>query len=186
MKTTKILLLVFTSLLLVGSITSFQNASSASPDTPDESERCAELENAQKQLEANLEMYQTVWDEIINEGKIDEINADNFDANIVGIASPENVVGIDAFKAYYQNYLTGFSDVSFTVTDLFGQEDNIVKRWNFKGTHTGDFFGIPATGNTVDINGVTIVKMKDGKIAQEEDILDNLEFMQQLGLIPRE
>tara|TARA_B110000971_G_C19951802_1_gene473712 strand:+ start:1072 stop:1245 length:174 start_codon:yes stop_codon:yes gene_type:complete len=56
-----------------------------------------------------------------------------------------------------------------------------VKHWNFKGTHTGDFFGIPATGKKVDIDGVNLVKMKDGKIAQEQDFMDNLLFNQQLG-----
>ena len=56
-----------------------------------------------------------------------------------------------------------------------------MKHWNFKGTHTGDFFGIPATGKKVDIDGVNLVKMKDGKIAQEQDFMDNLLFNQQLG-----
>lgn len=56
-----------------------------------------------------------------------------------------------------------------------------MKHWNFKGTHTGDFFGIPATGKKVDIDGVNLVKMKDGKIAQEQDFMDNLLFNQQQG-----
>ena len=56
-----------------------------------------------------------------------------------------------------------------------------MKHWNFKGTHTGDFFGIPATGKKVDIDGVNLVKMKDGKIAQEKDFMDNLLFNQQQG-----
>ena len=61
----------------------------------------------------------------------------------------------------------------------------LVEHWNFKGTHTGDFFGIPATGKNVDIDGVTLVRMKGGKIAEERDSFDNLEFSQQIGLIPR-
>jgi predicted ester cyclase len=56
-----------------------------------------------------------------------------------------------------------------------------VKHWNFKGTHTGDFFGIPDTGKKIDIDGVNLVKMKDEKIAQEQDFMDNLLFNQQLG-----
>jgi predicted ester cyclase len=63
--------------------------------------------------------------------------------------------------------------------------DKLVKHWEFKGKHTGTFFGIPATGKDVDLFGVTIVKMKGGKIAEEQDFMDNLEFMQQLGLMPR-
>ena len=144
-----------------------------------------QLETANKQLAANLKMYETTWDEVINKGKIDLINETNFDKNVTAVTSPENIVGIEGFKDYYNNYLVGFSNITFTIIDLFGQGDKIVKHWNFKGTHSGDFFGIPATGNEVNIDGVTLVKMKDGKIAQEQDFLDNLEFYQQLGLMPR-
>lgn len=154
--------------------------------TNEPSEACASLEAASKQLETNLEMYATTWDEILNKGELELINESNFDKNITLVSSPENIVGVEGFKAYYANYLTGFSNVNFTIVDAFGQGDKIVKHWNFKGTHTGDFFGIPATGNEVNVSGVTLVKMKEGKIAQEQDFMDNLEFMQQLGLIPAE
>ncbi len=137
-------------------------------------------------LEKNISMYEKTWNEIINNGDIDLINASNFTDDITLVTSPENIVGIDNFKAYYQNFITGFSDIKFTVIQVFGQDDNIVKHWNFKGNHTGDFFGIPATGKPVDINGVTLVKMKDGKIAQEEDFMDNMVFLQQLGLLPNQ
>ena len=72
------------------------------------------------------------------------------------------------------------------VKEIFADGDKLVKYWQFKGKHTGPFFGIPATGKDVDVSGVTIAKMKDGKIAEEQDFMDNLEFMQQLGLIPRQ
>lgn len=145
-----------------------------------------QIEASNKQLIENLKMYETTWDEIINKGNIDLINETNFDKNITLVTVPENIVGIDGFKNYYNNYITGFSNVTFTIVDVFGQGDKIVKHWNFKGTHTGEFFGIPASGNTVDIDGVTLVKMIEGKIAQEQDFMDNLEFYQQLGLMPRE
>jgi steroid delta-isomerase-like uncharacterized protein len=150
-----------------------------------ESEETKELRTTKVQLETNLKMYEEVWDEIINKRNIEAINEASFEKDVTIVMWPENIKGIEAFKAYYNNYLTGFSNVSFTIVDAFGQENKIVKHWNFKGTHTGDFFGISATGKTVDIDGVTLVKMKDGKIAQEQDFLDNLEFMQQLGLIER-
>jgi len=131
----------------------------------------------------DIEMYTNTWDEIINNRNLDYFNDDNFDTNITLIMSPENVVGIDAAKDFYNNYLIGFSDIEFTVKNIFGQGDNLAKHWNFKGKHTGDFFGIPPTGKTVDIDGVTIAKMKNGKIAQEQDFLDNMSFMSQLGIV---
>jgi len=134
---------------------------------------------------ANIKMYTHVWDEIINNRKLDMFNDSNFTKRVVMHASPSDVVGIDSARAYYANYLTGFSDISFTIKDVFGMENKLVKHWNFKGTHTGIFFGIPATNKKVDIDGVTLVRMESGKIAEERDFFDNLEFMQQLGLIPR-
>lgn len=136
------------------------------------------------QVEKNITMYSNVWDKIINDGNIDLINDANFDTNITLVSNPENIVGIEDFKAYYSNFITGFSDIEFTINEIFGQNDKIVKHWNFKGTHSGNFFGIPATGKTVDLSGATIAVMKDGKIAQEQDFMDNLDFMSQLGLDP--
>ncbi len=134
-------------------------------------------------LEKNIKMYSETWDEIINTGNLELINDTHFTDDITLVMSPENIVGIEGFKDYYSNFVTGFSDVEFTMVDVFGQGDKIVKHWKFKGTHSGDFFGIPATGRSVDVEGTTLVKMKDGKIAQEQDFMDNMAFMSQLGLV---
>ncbi len=168
MKKTRFIAIGIAILLLSGVSVSCKNEAS---------EACVQLEAADRQLETNLKMYESTRDEIVNKGKIDLINETHFDKNITLITAPENIVGIEGFKEYYQNYLTGFSDISFTIKDVFGQGDKIVKHWNFKGKHTGVFFGIPATGKEVNVDGVTLVKMKDGKIAQEQDFMDNLEFM---------
>lgn len=90
------------------------------------------------------------------------------------------MVGIEATIDYYKNYLTGFSDIEWNIIDAFGQGDRIVKQWNFKGKHTGDFFGIPASGNYLDLSGTTIVTMKDGKIAKEHDFFDMKSLLDQL------
>jgi len=134
-------------------------------------------------IEKDLKMYEQVWSDIVNKGQIELINDKNFDPNVVQINNTGNLEGITAFRDYYQNFLTGFSDIKFTVENIFGQDNKIVKHWNFTGKHTGDFFGIPATGKRVDVEGVTLVKMKDGRIAQEQDFMDNGVLMQQLGLV---
>ncbi len=138
---------------------------------------------ADQQTNKDIELYTHTWDEIFNNRNLEYYNEDNFDKNITLIMEPENVVGIEAVKDYYNNFLDGFSDIEFTMKNVFGQNNNLVKHWNFKGTHTGNFFGIPATGNKVDLDGTTIIKMKNGKIAQEQDFFDNMVFMSQLGLV---
>jgi steroid delta-isomerase-like uncharacterized protein len=133
-------------------------------------------------VEANIKMYTHTWDEIVNHGKLELFNDSNFTTDVVMHAHPD-IVGIDSARAYYANYLTGFSNIQFIIHDVFGQGDKLVKHWEFKGKHTGTFFGIPATGKDVDVEGVTLVKMRNGKIAEEQDFFDNYEFMKQLGLI---
>lgn len=135
------------------------------------------------QTEKNISMYETVWDKVINHGQLGEINAQHFTEDVTMVTSPQNIVGIAAFRDYYQNFLTGFSNIKFTIVDVFGQGDKIAKHWRFQGINTGEFFGMPPTGKTVDVQGVTLVKMKDGRIAQEQDFIDPNILMQQLGLV---
>lgn len=139
--------------------------------------------NSEKQVQDNIAMYSQTWDDIINKGDLEIINDKNFTDDITLVSRPENIVGIEAFKDYYSNFVTGFSNVEFTIVDVFGQGDKLVKHWNFKGTHSGDFFGMPATSKNVDVEGITLVQMKDGKIAQEQDFMDNMVFLQQLGVL---
>lgn len=134
-------------------------------------------------VEKDLKMYSMVWDNIINKGNMDYFTTQYFDENVTLIAAPENIVGIEALKGYWEAFLSGFSDVEFTILNSFGQGNDMVKHWHFKGKHTGDFFGIPASGNTVDLKGTTLIKMKNGKIAQEEDFFDMTTMMMQLGVV---
>ena len=153
---------------------------------PKQSQECIDLSNANSKVKSNLELYSMVWDKAINGRHIEIVNLDYFDENIKTITANGDIEGIDAFKAYYNNYLTGFSDAEFNIVDIFGQGDKIVKHWNFKGTHDGDFFGIPPTGKKIDLIGTTLVLMKDGKILQEQDFFDNYSLLSQLGLLPTE
>jgi steroid delta-isomerase-like uncharacterized protein len=134
-------------------------------------------------IEKDLKMYEQVWDDIVNKGQIELINEKNFDPNVVQINNTGNLEGIAAFRDYYQNFITGFSDIKFTVKDILGQGNKIAKHWSFSGKHIGDFFGIPATGKMVNVEGATIAKMKDGRIVQEQDFMDNGVLLQQLGLV---
>ena len=66
---------------------------------------------------------------------------------------------------------------------MFAKGDKLVKYWEFKGTHSGPFFGIPATGKTIDVIGCTIATIVNGKITEEQDFFDNYEFLKQIGII---
>lgn len=132
---------------------------------------------------ANVEYYSRVWEVAINQGNTAILDSAYVDDAVLHTV-PE-IRGKANAKAYYQNFVDGFSDRSFVVKEIFADGDRLVKYWQFKGKHTGVFFGIPATGKDVDVIGTTLVTMRNGKIVEEQDFMDNLEFMRQLGIIPR-
>ena len=129
---------------------------------------------------ANVAYYSRVWEVAINEGRTNILDSAYVDDAVLHTV-PE-VKGKANCKAYYANFVTGFSDRQFIVKEIFADGDKLVKYWQFKGKHTGNFFGIPATGKSVDVIGCTIATIIGGKITEEQDFFDNLEFFKQLGL----
>ena len=135
------------------------------------------------QVEDNIKMYTNVWDEILNKGNLDMFDT-HFASNYVNKTVTSTVNGPAEGKEYFRAFITGFSDIEFVVDEVFGVDDRIVKRWTFNATHTDEFGGIPATGNNISLKGVTVARIVDGKIVEEFDYMDDLGFLQQLGVIP--
>ena len=150
--------------------------------SPVKNEKLTELQDAKAQLERNIAMYDETWNRFF-EGETSIVNSERFQEDVVVVTAQGDIVGIEATKNYYLNFLTGFSNQEFTILEVVGQGDRLVKHWNFKGTHDGDFFGVLPTGKKVDVSGTTLVKMKNGKIASEQDYFDLLDFYTQLGLM---
>ena len=171
--------------IFFGILTTIVFATLTGCGSPEKDKQLSELQDAQAQLERNAIMYEETWTKFV-QGDTTMVNSDRFQEDVVVVTAQGDIVGIEATKNYYMNYLTGFSDREFTILEVVGQGNRLVKHWNFKGTHDGDFFGIPATGKKVDLIGTTLVLMKDGKILQEQDFFDNYSLLSQLGLTPTE
>ena len=131
----------------------------------------------------NVQFYSKVWDVVLNEGRINILDTAYAD-NAVLHTVPETKGKANCI-AYYANYITGFSNRQFIIKESFAQGNKLVKYWQFKGKHTGNFFGIPGTNKDVDVIGCTIATIVNGKITEEQDFFDNLEFFRQLGLMAR-
>jgi predicted ester cyclase len=77
-----------------------------------------------------------------------------------------------------------FSALHVTVEDQVAEADKVVTRKTFHGTHTGNFFGVPATGRSVSFGVIDILRFQDGRIADHWAVVDQFGLMQQLGVIP--
>lgn len=99
--------------------------------------------------------------------------------------SPDSQLkGISQLTELIRGYRTAFPDFTVRIKELFSSDDRICAAVTFRGTHQDDFMGIPATEKSVEVHGMVISRVKDNKIIEEREILDNLTFLQQLGVVP--
>ena len=79
---------------------------------------------------------------------------------------------------------SAFPDHHTTTYDEIVTEDRAVYRWITRGTHQGEMLGLPPTGKSMELRGMTILRIEDGKIHEVWENIDLLGLMQQLGAIP--
>lgn len=99
-------------------------------------------------------------------------------------ASPEPISSRDAVVGMLSAFRTGFPDLNITVEDVIGEGDKAAVRWRATGTHTGDLFGMPPTGKSMNVAGISVVRVADGRIVEDWVSEDTMGMMKQLGVIP--
>ena len=98
--------------------------------------------------------------------------------------------GRSAIKERLAQELNAFSDIAHRYTSYVEQDDAFADEWVFVGTHTGpvvlpDGTEVAATGKRVEVPGMELVRVRDGKIVVDNVYYDNLAVAAQLGLLPQ-
>ncbi len=128
------------------------------------------------------------WGKTCNLGIVDELAAPNMLLQY-SLHAPRR--GRDDIKAFMSGFREAFPDLNFWgAADLIAEGDYVVGRWEGGGTHTGPAFSdflagsLPAaTGRTMRFTGTTVLRVENGKIAEEIGLDDGVTALQQLGLI---
>jgi len=89
--------------------------------------------------------------------------------------------GVEGFKQRIAALRTSLPDASFTIESMIAEKDIVAERWTLRGTHGGEFMGIPATGKQVKADMMSFNVLVDGKIIERWRVFDSLDVMQQLG-----
>ena len=116
-----------------------------------------------------------------NLGVIDELVAPDYVGH--DPAQPE-MHGPEGIKGFITGYLAGFPDGRITIDGQFAEGDMVATRWTGRGTHQGELMGIPPTGKQVTVSGITVSRVKNGKVVEEWSNWDTLGMLQQLGVVP--
>ena len=90
--------------------------------------------------------------------------------------------GRSGFLRAVSMYHDAFPDIGYSVDDLFADGDRVAVRVTLRGTHKGEFLGIPPTGKQLNVSGIGIYRIADGKIAEVWGLRDHIGTMPQLGV----
>jgi steroid delta-isomerase-like uncharacterized protein len=123
--------------------------------------------------------------ELLSAGDIDgfgDLIADDF-------VEHEETPGLEptkeGVKQFFHMYRAAFPDLRMEPQDVLASGDKVVARARATGTNQGEFMGMPATGKSVDVQLIDIIRFGDDGLAREHwGVFDALGMMQQLGAIP--
>ncbi len=128
------------------------------------------------------------WGETYNPAVVDALAAPDM---LLQYSLHEPRRGLDDIKAFMSDFREAFPNLAFAgAADLIAEGDHVVGRWIGGGTHTGPAFSdfligsLPeATGRTMHFTGTTVLRIENGKIAEEIGLDEGVTALQQLGLI---
>jgi steroid delta-isomerase-like uncharacterized protein len=109
--------------------------------------------------------------------------AEDVAADIHGVTGP---VGRDEMIAFFAELFDAFPDWRFDVLEIITQDDRAAVNWRARATFAGPgrFMGFEPTGARIDVTGVDLVRVRDGRIAAIDAYLDGADLARQLGALP--
>ena len=111
----------------------------------------------------------------------DELN----DPAFVNLSAPPGApTDREGGKFFLQALAKAYPDAVVTIDDMFADGDAVITKKTFAGTNQAEFMGVPATGRRVRFQYVDIMRVRDGRIIEHWNVVDQLSWMIQLGLIP--
>ena len=135
-------------------------------------------------VEENKKIARRFVDEVLNNknlAALDELVAEDF---VELDPLPGQAQGREGLKQILAMLFAAFPDLHWTTEEEAAEGDKHWSRFTWRGTHRGDFMGIPPTGNQVVVNGVVIDRIVEGKMVDSRILMNELSLMQQLGVIP--
>jgi len=130
--------------------------------------------------EENKVLMHRFIEEIMNGRNLhgaDEFFADDFVDHQGGIGPTG---GREAVKAFVATLTGGFPDMRFEAVNMVAEGDRVFAHVVGRGTHSGDFAGIPATGREVTAAGMSVVRVAHGKVVERWNITDFAGLMKQI------
>ena len=135
-------------------------------------------------MELNCNLVRRFIEEVLNKGNIDLTGHFFWEDMVEQVPFPGQGPGLEGLKNVLRGMQTGFPDMHWLVEEQIADRDKVMTRFEWTGTHQGEFLGVPATGRPVKVWGTVIDRIQDDKIKDSRLIMDTLGLMIQLGVFP--
>ncbi len=123
--------------------------------------------------------------DVLNAGDIDGFGKLLSDDFVEHEATPGLEPTREGVMQFFTMYRAAFPDLRFEPEDFFVSGDKVAVYYRVTGTHSGEFMGMPATGKSIDVHGVDIVRFGDDGVGREHwGVFDVMSMIQQLGVVP--
>lgn len=126
------------------------------------------------------------FEEVWNKGReeaIDELFAPDGIAHGLADEHGQMLRGPDGFKPFFKKFREAFPNIQVTVEDCISEGDKVAARCTVRASHTGHSLGVAATGNAVEFTGMSIVRVREGKIVEAWNNFDFMRLFQQIGAL---
>jgi steroid delta-isomerase-like uncharacterized protein len=136
------------------------------PHTDENNSVALLLEKGRPVSEENKAIARRYVEEAINQRNLDlldELFASEF---IDHTASPGQAPGLEGLNQFFAMMDAGFSDFRATIEDMIAEGSKVEVRFTFRGTHQGDFVGIPPTSKQVTMQGIDILRVENGNVTE--------------------
>jgi steroid delta-isomerase-like uncharacterized protein len=130
---------------------------------------------------ANVELMRAGF-RAFNAGDVDGCMALAASNLIINLAElPEAQHGLVVWRQNFEMIKHAFPDLQAQIEDIFAAEDKVAVRLRFRGTHTGEFLGIPPTGRAIEYISHEFYRIADGLVAEEWILSDISTLLHQLS-----
>ena len=134
--------------------------------------------------EDNAAVVRRFVEEVITQGDIDSAARFVWEDVVEQVPLPGQGLGLAGLKDILRGMRSAFPDLNFAIKEQVAQGDKVASRFEWMGTHLGQFLGVPATGRQVRVWGIVIDRLEDGRIKDTRIIMDTLGLMMQMGAFP--
>ncbi len=131
--------------------------------------------------EANKALIRRLFDDVLNAGKLGLLDTLIGAAYVDHNPAPGQAAGAAGVKAKVENLRAGFPDLRFVLEELVGEDEIVAARYHWRGTHRGSFLGVPPSGKTILVRGMDFYRLRDRRIVEHWDNVDELGMLSQLG-----